>query len=194
MADTRVHTIQELRDIFGEQTDRIAAIQRLLDTAELTQDRMYETGHTLAEIKTEMDSLYADIEVISDKVEADIVAIQGTTTPWQWPVEMRVGLTGLHTVQTTETYEVSFFTFGASTGIIEALNEAADPINILASTYFAIGDIVEVVGPEDKENAQIMEVASATTTSVVTVQDIPGGVDNATDRRAKVVLKIDASL
>lgn len=190
MANTRVHTVAELREIFREQSDRIAAIQRLLDTAEKTQERMYKTGHLLSEVKTKMDALYGDIEEVSNEIEASLGAIMSGVT-WAWPVEVRVGLTGEHTID-TDIWEVKYLSINGT--VITAVAEDGDPLDVGLNNYLAVGDLVELVNPEDPENGQIMEATSASAAFVTLVATIPGGTVNLTDSRAKLVLKVDASL
>lgn len=183
----RLNTLEELAKIITEEQAHLSAIAILVSRARQQRERFFNQGQTPTEIKAQMDLLYGDMEQISNQVEAELGGVH-----WKAPAEVRIGTTGTVASPGAAVAELHHFSMTISAATIIAEDLGTNDLTAFG-TLFAVDDIIELTGAEDKENSQTVEVLSSTTTAITLRNVIPGGVDNVTDETMKIIMKVDNS-
>jgi hypothetical protein len=154
---------------------------------------MFAQRETPTIIKTAMENVLDECDAIASQIATDLDAIPMTV----WAEEVRIGnpvnFKNIDIdVQSSVDPTRSFITFKDEGGFIENVH------------LFLYGDVLEIVGPEDSENAQLIEVDDNTTGSApadpssndfytTVATSLPGGVDRTGvgpfDQKARLILR-----
>jgi hypothetical protein len=180
----QVLEIKQMMERVNAIRAQVGALHSALSAAYRTQEAMFRHGDTTSTIKTAMNQILGDLDTMAADIAADLDAIPISV----WAEEVRIGNpTNFKMISIDEDDAAN-----SGKSKLTALQE--DGATEIASWVFANGDVVEIVTPEDSENAQEFTIDSAPpeTTSAIwstTGTDLAGGVDNLTDEKAKLILR-----
>lgn len=168
-----VYTIQQLTQQVSSIISREHALISKLLSLEATKETLFSQNAGTALIATTMNNVLDECDELASLIATDLDAIPMTV----WAEAVHIG------------GPVNYKSLGinVSTKEISFRDESG---TLIAVHLFTAGDVVEIVNPEDKENAQEVVVsATVATTGFETVDSIPGGVANTSDERGHLVLR-----
>lgn len=170
-----VFQIKELINRVQDLKKRTRALNSTLRSARRTEQTMERQGESPAVIGAVITPILAECDALAAQIAADLGAIPMTVWAEEVRLKSPVNLT-----------RVAITANDAGNGKIATLDNGNSGINAMT---FVAGDDIELVNPEDLENAVTTTIAAAPapTAMAVWTTDLLG-IDNAVDTQVRLLL------